>query len=210
MPYSLTSSGTLARKLERLRQRGKYARPAARKWGAWLTREARRRAPRGRGRRMAGLAASLNHVEPNDTTTVLVSNKSYARIQNYGGQITAGGGALKSRLLAIPLNDDARRMLDGMGASVSLRSQNLVFIKSRSGRMFLIRADESKRSKRSKGGRGRKRRHRFHGGQIMFMLVPRVNLRPNPAPHGYAPRLDEPAVKAAAAKFLRQHLTAKE
>lgn len=207
MAYDVTSNGAIARKVERLRQRGKYARPATRKFGEWVTREARRRAPRGQGRRMASLANSLNHVEPNDVTTVLMSDKVYARAQQYGAEIQAGGGPLGAKLLAIPLNADARKMTEGMGASVSLRSQDLVFIKSRRGRMFLIRPEPPTGRKRQ---RGRARRHRMFGGQIMFMLVPRVRLRPNPAPQGYAPRMGEPAVRGAAGRFLRQFLTGKE
>lgn len=201
MPYRIDSDDAIAKAVERLGQRARGLHPATRKWAELIVRKARRQVPVGRGRGRGALKRSLNHREPAHNVTVLQSDRRYARIIQEGGAITAGTGPLGSRLLAIPLNDDARRMLDGMGASVSLRTQNLLFLKSRSGRMFLIRQERAGRGGRRK--RGKARRHRMFEGQILFMLVPRVTIRARP----YAPRVSDPDVREAAARFIREHLT---
>jgi len=203
--WSLQGNGAAQRAAEQLAVRAKWCRAATREFGERLTREARRRCPRGHSRAGAGLAASLHHRELDEQTTVLASDKVYAQIQNFGGDIVAGKGPLGAKLLPVPLNADARRLLDSLGASTSLRQANLIFVKSRSGRMFLGRPDEGY-ERRRKPLRGARRQHRMSGAQILFLLVPRVHLSPNPAPRGYAPHMDEPIVREMAGAAIRRHL----
>ncbi len=150
------------------------------------------------------LRRSLNCRALTDKTFVLESALPYAAITEYGGPIQAGGGPLGSKLLAIPLNATARAMLDSMGASVSLRTQNLIFLKTRRGRMVLIQpaTPVAEHGPRGKTRRGAARQHTMFEGQILFVLVPRVQHAAQP----FAPRMSEPAVRSAAASFIRQHL----
>ena len=79
----------------------------------YVLREAQRRAPRGTGvlRSIPGLRRSLNVSLVDDDEFALTSPLPYAAVQNFGGTITAGNGRLRSRYLAIPVNDAARRIV---------------------------------------------------------------------------------------------------
>jgi len=203
LPYSIHSNGVAERTFQILDWRLRDLSPAARRFGEWVVREARRNAPVGKGRQRGALKRSLNHVEPAHNVTQLVSPLPYAVIQQEGGTIRAGSGPLGSQYLVIPLNATARVLLDGLGASESLRSvPELQLIRSRKGRLLLIWQETLKRSRRT---RGRRRQHRLSGRQILFVLVPQVTLRAQP----YAPALHEPRTRERAVHFLRRHLEGK-
>ena len=143
---------------------------------------------------------------------MLTSDKPYAPIQQFGGTVTAGGGKLGARMLAIPLNDKARRMLSKMGASTSLRSQDLTLIRTKGGKLLLARTFKYKKMRLSKAERGTARRRGIRTRrtqrkpEFLFVLKESVTLAPNPPPRGYAPRADEPEYQDFVAKELGKHL----
>ena len=201
MPYRIETGGENLKKARLLEQRVRNIRPVAAKVGEYLAREARRRAPRGQSRRMQGLAASLNHVEPAHNVTVLVSDKAYAAMQQYGGTIVAGTGRLAAKALAIPVNDAARRAMETIGAGTSLRALNLTLIVTPKGAFLVGDVAGVGKIKRRKGEAAMRQ-----PGYAVFVLKRSVRLNPNPAPHGYAPRLSEPAVASFVAGTLRRYL----
>lgn len=205
MAFRATSDDACLKYVQTARAKLEALYPVTWKCAAYTARMARRRAPVGRGRFRGALKRSLNARAIGPETWVLESALPYAAIQQYGGSITAGSGPLGSRLLAIPLNDDARKLLDGLGASVSLRTQDLVLLKTRRGRLVLVR-QEKPRGPRAKVRRGAGRQHRMFGGQVLFVLVPRVTLQPNPPPAGYAPRGDDPELREFVLRALVAHL----
>lgn len=196
-----------AKRIAVVRQRAAAMWPAARKVGELIAREARRRAPRGRSRRQVSLQASLGHVEPEHNVTVLTSKVPYARIQVFGGTIVAGGGKLAAKMLAIPLNDTARRMLDSLGAGQSLRRLNLQLIESRSGRLFLARTVEAgtRGRKRGRSARGSKREHRMGNLQLLFLL--RFGVRMPKHPSDFVPKLSDPAIRSMVAEVIRRWIS---
>ena len=204
MPIVLTSDGAIAKAIGRMRAAAANPGPWSRKVREYLLRQTQRKAPRGRG----ALGKSLNAEGSTDTTVVISSPLPYAGIQAGGGTIRAGTGPLKSKLLAIPMNEEARRMIGGTGTKQSLRKQkDLTLIKSRRGRLMLVRkAKLTKRGKRRPSRRGRRRQHELGKFQIMFLLVPRVKLDPNPPPSGYAPTLADPATRAWIVKSADRHI----
>jgi hypothetical protein len=201
MAYGIVSNGVAEKTAARLRAKAGATYPVIWKFGIWIANEARRRAPVGHGRFRGALRKSLNCVALSDRVTQLQSATPYAKIQEKGRTVTAGKGPLGSKLLAIPLNATAEALLAGMGAGVSLKDKNLLFLKTRRGRMVLIQQPPPK-GPRAKVKRGAARAHRMFGGQVLFLLVPSVTI----PPQHYAPRMSEPAVRGAAAKFIREHL----
>lgn len=202
MAYSIQSNDAHAQRISRLRQRAAWLLPATRKLGEWVAREARMRAPTGQGRGRGALRRSLNHREPSHDTTILTSPLPYAKIQQEGGRIYPPG-PLGARMLVMPLNRDAQAILDSLGASQSLRTvPGLVLVKTRRGRLVLIRQTEEPVQSRRKGERGKRRKHRMFGGQVLFVLLPKAFI---PA-QDYAPHADELQLRGAAAKFVREHL----
>lgn len=205
------SMAGLARNITRAREKARDLRPAAMRLGEYIAREARRRAPRGDSRRGSSLASSLNHAEPAHNVTVLVSDRPYARVQAEGtgylpgGAITPGRGLLKAKMLIVPLNDDAKAMLSRMGASQSLRSQDLTIIRTKSGKLFLARVERVKKYRGKKSQTGPSLLGT--ATKLLFMLIPRARLKPNPPPQGYAPRATEPEIKARASAEVWRHLT---
>ena len=221
MKLTATSDGNLRRWVEAARRRLRALRPATHAAGAWLAREARRRAPRGDapGRRgSSSLSASIGHRTLSDDELTLVSPLPYARIQAYGGGIRGGSPrskiAPKPRYLAVPLTDEARRLLGGLGASQSLRRvPGLFVIRSKAGRLLIVRS-ASRRTDRSDI-----RKHRFkdktlrvrqigeHEGEqieVLFVLTPSVQLQRNPPPRGYVPSLEEPEVRRRINDIVRK------
>lgn len=204
-------NATLAKLSQRMRDKARDLRPATMRLGEWVAREARRRAPRGDSRRGSSLASSLNHIEPAHNATVLASDRAYARVQAEGtgylpgGAITPGRGPLKSKWLILPLNEDAKAMLNRMGASQSLRTQDLTIIRTKSGKLFLARVERVKKYRGSKGSVGPSLLGT--ATKLLFMLIPRARLKPNPAPSGYAPRFAEAAVRERASVEVWRHLT---
>lgn len=211
MKLTWSSDSSNFRRADLIRQRALAMWPATRRAGEQLARLARRKAPRGRSRRQASLQASIGHAEPEHNVTVITSNKPYAKVQAFGtaylpgGAIRAGTGKLGARLLAIPINDAARRILDGLGANQSLREvEGLLFLKTRKGRMVLIRQVQPMRGKRGKSVRGRKREHRFLSGQVLFILTPTARPGPSPKPDGYIPKLSDPEVRVILSENARK------
>lgn len=200
---TITSDGAHGRLLDRTKQAASVMLPAARRFGEYVAREARRRAPKGRTRAGAGLRGSLNHFEPAHDTTVLATDKVYGRIQNFGGTITAGTGKLAAKALAIPLNDEARRLLDSLGASQSLRVAKLRLVKLPTGTFLIGTQTRTRERRNSKGEIKQSVKH----GYAVFVLKRSVTLRANPAPHGYAPRMSEPAVRDEMVRIVRRYLT---
>ena len=158
----------IAAKLEEQVKRLNNLRPVAQLVGEYVTRAARRRAPRGDSNRGASLSTSLNHVEPAHNITVLRSDKRYARIQNFGGTIVAGTGPLKSKMLAIPLTDFAKRMIAFMGASTSLRDAPVKMFPLRlNGKLFLARKRSGNTATyKDRRGREKKRREFLQALQV--------------------------------------------
>jgi hypothetical protein len=201
MPFRIDSDDALLKLAAKNASAARDLRPATLRFGEWVAREARRNAPVGKGRRRGALKRSLNHREPAHNVTELTSPLPYAAIQEHGGVIRAGSGPLGSRLLAIPLNATARQLLDSLGASTSLRDvHGLQFVKTKSGKMFLVRPASVTKSGRER--RGNVRREQINATQFLFVLVPRVTIRG----HNFAPRLDDPQTRVAAARFIKQHL----
>jgi len=188
-------------------QRSQAMWPASRKFGEIVSREAARRAPRGRSRRQVSLSARFGHVEPQHDTTVLTNDAPYARIQAFGGTITPGGGKLHAKMLALPLNDTAERMLDGLGAGQSLRTLGLEIFESRNGRVFLVRKLDTAATakKRGRAVRGAKREHRIGNIQFLFLLRYGVTMPPNAKQ--FVPRFEEPELRSRAAEIVRKWIT---
>ena len=205
MPYKIESDDVQLTAARRVLAKARALYPAAWTCAGFIARMARRAAPVGKWAGRGALKKSLNAVATSHNTIVLQSPLAYAKIQQEGGTVTAGQGPLGSKLLAIPLNADAARMLNSMRAGLSLKTQDLIFIRSRRGRMFLIRQNKIGSGQRRRKG-GKARRHRMFDGQIMFMLVPRVSIPPQP----YAPRMDDPELRVFVAKTLSGHLKAEE
>lgn len=115
-------------------------RPITAKVSQYILREAQRRAPRGKGvaRSIPGLKRSLNAPVLTDTTFALSSPLPYAAVQNFGGVIRAGNGPLKSKYLAIPVNDAAKLVYRDLGSRTSLRTLKLRITKSDRGNVILI------------------------------------------------------------------------
>lgn len=197
MQITLTKPVVVIRRLEGWRERMRNLKPAAERIGEKLAREARRRSPRGTSRRGQSLQASIGHREPGGGVTVIFSDKPYAGIQARGGIITAGKGKLHAKMLVIPLNATARRMIAQLGANQSLRSLDLTILESRKGRVFLARTIEAQHRGRKRGRsvRGARREHRFGSMQLLFELRHSVRLKPNPQPDGYVPRASEPEIR---------------
>lgn len=159
MRVKITSNRANVIRIDSVRQRVRTLLPATRRVGEFITREARRRAPRGTvGNRMSGLAASLNHVEPSDRVTVLQSPKPYARIQHYGGAVAP----VRARALAVPLNDDAEIISQSLGPKRSLRSLPHTFLVKIGGRAFIaVNRHQINRSGKQKIGETFKIRKSF-------------------------------------------------
>ena len=214
MKLTATSNGAIATRVRELRAKAGTPLAATREVGEWIAREARRRAPRGRSG-PAGLARSLQHIEPADDTTVLVSDKPYAAVQNFGGGIAAPAGpnprrtwtVVGAKMLAIPISDFARTLVAFLGARVSLRNGPVpMFVwTSRSGAMFLARVPDA-RARRSKGRnivtRAVGKTTSFVKLELLFRLTRRVQI----PPQNYAPRADEPGVRAAITRIVTKHL----
>lgn len=153
---------------------------------------------------------SLNIDVPKHNKVILQSPLAYAGIQNRGGVIRPGTGPLKARLLAVPLNADARRMMDSLGASVSLKKlpEQLLLIQTRRGRFVLIRQlkQQFREMKQQRHVKGAGRKHRMFSGQVLFVLLPKATIQPNPPPEGYAPRWGDPEVRAGLGMAMRQHM----
>lgn len=212
---TVTSNGAAKRTNDAIAQRARNLLPAARRFGEWIAREARRRAPVGFGG--GNLKKSLNHVEPAHNITQLVSPLKYARIQQFGGSVSAPGQSStispKPKMLAIPLTVEARRMAEGLGASETLRGKFGLQMIITPRAVFLVRAAGSDKDRTKyaswKGKSVLMRRvgdlGDGKGGRIefLFILKKSVTLKPNPGPDGYAPRMSEPAVRDAAAKAIR-------
>lgn len=206
MPYKITSNNELSKHVRRVLAKSRALWPATRQFGQYIAREARRNAPVGKRRNRGALKRSLNVEVIAHDTVVLQSPLPYAKIQQEGGTVRAGSGPLGARLLAIPIHPDAVAMLAGMGASVSLRTKNLQFIKTKSGKMFLVREAAVNKHGRARGPNKKGKMPEVNATQILFKLTPRVTITPQP----YAPRMSEPAVRAFAAKVIRAHLTRSE
>jgi len=219
MQLKLTNTQrALARRLRTQRERMNDLTPAARRLGEFVTREGKRRAPRGDSQRGTSLQSSLNHVEPAHNATVLRSNKVYAGVQQHGGTIAAGAGRLGAKMLAIPVSDAARRYIGTLGAGTSLRDGPFkLFIVVVNGRLFLAKKAGAKAqttTRRDRQGREKARRRIesvVQGGEvkkieIMFLLRKSVRLNPNPAPGGYAPRMSEKPVRDFAGRCVARHL----
>ncbi len=193
----MQGSRTLTKAWERV---GRNARAAAARAnariGAFITREARRRAPRRRGK----LRKSLNYVSDFEAV-VIQSPLRYAKAQNDGALIKGGSArsriSPKPKLLAIPLNEKARRMADKLGASTSLRSLDLVLIKTKAGKMLLAKVPKTKK------GRRRKTRKPI---EFLFVLKDSTKLSPNPPPKGYIPSITEPKIRAFVVKTHRTEM----
>lgn len=211
MRFRVSAKGDGAKKLsEAMRARAANHQPATAKIGEWIAREARRRAPRGDSRRGASLQSSMGHVEPKHNVTVLTSDRPYARVQAEGTSYLPGGailpgGPLKAKLLAMPVSDEGKQLLASLPSGVSLRSQKLTLIRTKNGKLFLIRTEYQRKPRGSKKRVGPS----FAGlvTRILFRLIPAARMRPNPPPQGYAPRFSEPGLRAFAAAVLRRWIT---
>lgn len=204
MPTRWTSNDALAKHARRVKAQAGALWPVARKLSLHIARVAARRAPVGQGRFRGALKRSLNGQAVAHNIVTLSSPLPYAGIQDRGGVVRPGTGPLGARLLAMPLNAEAQAILDALGASQSLRSLDLVMIKTRRGRFVLARAADEKRSFKIFRGkvRGEKRQHQFMGLQVLFVLLPKAEIQG----HHYVPHLDDPEIAAFAVKEIRAHL----
>ena len=184
MPIDLASDGAVQQAIERWRALGKDPTPVLKRWMQFILRKTQRQAPVDKG----WLRKSLNsRVEGH--TGIIASDRPYARIQDEGGTIKAGRGPLGSKLLAIPMCDEARKMIEGMGTHESLRGKNLTLIKSKSGKLYLVKITERRRAKAKRLGKTKRRAE--PSMKIMFLLTPGVRIKG----HKYVPSISDADVR---------------
>jgi hypothetical protein len=197
VPIVLTSNDAVAKLIAEMRARARKLGPWSERVREYLLRQTQRKAPRRRG----ALGKSLNAERSTETSIVISSPLPYAGIQAKGGTITAGSGPLKSKYLAIPLNEEARRMVGRMGTHQSLRDKKLVLIRTKKGTLLLARLKKRRKLRLTKEERRLKRklgikRLKAEPPEYMFVLKESVSLEANPPPSGYAPTLADPATRA--------------
>ncbi len=212
--YRVLSDKGFDRFVQRMQQRAAATVPLARRVGEFIAREARRRAPVGTGRNRGALRRSLNYRLIDQRTIVLQSPLVYASIQQRGGTITAGKGPLAARCLAIPVNDAAKRLMESLGASRSLREVAGLSVIPINGVLYLMgtpglkEAQQRAAEKKAAGKKARRARTRDY--LVIFVLKRSVSLKPNPAPAGYAPRINDPALRRHIGQAVRRHLKGSE
>jgi len=211
MSYRVISEGRILRLVEQMGQRARNLLPATGVIGEHLARVARARAPVGKGRGHGALRHGLNHDEPAHNVTVLQSPQVYAGVQQYGGPVAAGKGPLGAQMLAIPVNEAAKRLYETLGAGKSLKDVPGLGLVVLNGKLFLMGTPglEARRAlvAERKGQGKRMKRARVRDFFVLFVLKRSVQLNPNPAPAGYAPKLGEPEIVEYSKRVLRRYLS---